>query len=150
MLSIIEAIIEYINYYAFSIVAIYGKPFTDSATQAWELMKSKGFDAIINDSLVDGVCGMICLISALINGILTALLAHYVWESDWRVWCVIGVVAGYLLTLLACVVIESTVTTLFICLAFDPQAMAANKPQHYATLVNTFNGYGYNTFAQGP
>lgn len=52
ILGCLESLINYINQYAFAICAIYGKSFIPAAQQAWGLMKSRGFDAVINDSSV--------------------------------------------------------------------------------------------------
>lgn len=39
-------------------MAIYGKDFCDAAKSTWRLIKSKGIDAIINDSLIGNVLGL--------------------------------------------------------------------------------------------
>ncbi len=43
---------EWFNLYAFAQVAIYGSPFIQAAKDTWNLLSSKGLDAIINDDLV--------------------------------------------------------------------------------------------------
>ena len=58
MLGCIEDIVEYFNFYAFTQVAIYGKDFCDAAKSTWKLVKSKGIDALINDSLIGYVLGL--------------------------------------------------------------------------------------------
>ncbi len=52
LIGILESIVNYLNQYAFAICAIYGKAFMPAARDAWGLMKSRGFDAVINDSLI--------------------------------------------------------------------------------------------------
>lgn len=49
IISCIEDLVEYFNQYAFTQVAIYGKDYCTAAKATWELVKTKGVDAIIND-----------------------------------------------------------------------------------------------------
>jgi hypothetical protein len=55
ILGIIERLVEYFNQYAYVQVAMYGKPFMQAAKDTWDLVKRRGLDALINDSLIDGV-----------------------------------------------------------------------------------------------
>ncbi|RUS13937.1 plasma-membrane choline transporter-domain-containing protein, partial [Endogone sp. FLAS-F59071] len=51
-LNCIEGLVEYFNHYAYTEVAIYGKPFCAAAKDTWNLIKDRGIEAIINDNLV--------------------------------------------------------------------------------------------------
>ena len=52
ILDCIGDIIEYLNSYAFVYVALYGEPYLQSAKNLWQMFKSKGIEALINDDLV--------------------------------------------------------------------------------------------------
>jgi hypothetical protein len=145
LLSIIEGLIAYINKYAFSIISIYGKPYFESASQAWDLLTSRGLDAVINDSLVDGVTTMMVLISGIITAIFSSLVAYYSFHSDWRIWLAVGLIAGIAVTLLISEMIESTVLTLFVCLAMDPAALARTKPEDYHRITSALNDRGFGS-----
>ncbi len=135
LLSFLESMIEYINMYALAVVAIYGEKFMIAASQAWQLMMSRGFDAVVNDSLVNGVCNMAILLSGLVTGVSAALLAGFAFHATWQTWAGVGFLVGAVLMLLVTEVAESCVITLFICLASDPAALATSKPREYHMLM---------------
>merc|ERR1711924_309387 len=54
-LSCIESILAFMNKYAFTYIAIYGGNFCDGGQAAWNLIKERGFDLIINDDLTETV-----------------------------------------------------------------------------------------------
>ena len=52
ILDCIGDIVEYINSYAFVFVALYGQSYLESAKSCYNLFKSRGIEALINDDLV--------------------------------------------------------------------------------------------------
>ena len=52
MLTCLQRAMEWFNMYAFVHVAIYGTNYIQSAGNSWGLLKTKGFEALINDDLV--------------------------------------------------------------------------------------------------
>ena len=108
--------------YAFAQVAIYGKDFVSAAKATWQLVKSHGIDAIINDNLV----GNVLSIGGLLIGLITAFVGYiYVQLSptipnDTSNFIIIALVAFFIgfseFSILANV-IDSGVTTTFVCLA---------------------------------
>jgi hypothetical protein len=121
IIGCIENLINYINQYAFAICAIYGKSFIPAAQQAWSLMKSRGFDAVVNDSLIGGVLNLSILIVGLSTGILGALIAYYGYGLGYAAYAGIGFVIGMALMLVVAEVVESAVISLFICLGPSTQ-----------------------------
>jgi hypothetical protein len=124
---------------AFAICAIYGTSFTKSASQAWSLMKSRGFDAVVNDSLIGGVLNLCVLIGGLVTGVAAALIAYYGYNIDWRIWAGVGFLVGAMLMLIVAEVAESAVITLFICLADDPLTCMRTKPDAYQRIIDPLN-----------
>ncbi|KAI9256456.1 plasma-membrane choline transporter-domain-containing protein [Phascolomyces articulosus] len=53
-----QGIFEWFTHYAFSGVAIFGEAFIPSARRTWNLMKDRGIDAMVNDSLIGNVLFM--------------------------------------------------------------------------------------------
>lgn len=139
LLGILENLVQYLNRYAFAICAIYGKPFLQAANQAWALMKSRGFDAIINDSLINGVMSLIIIIGGLSTGIFGALVGYYGYNTDWRVWAGLGFLIGAALMFVIAEIVDSSVTTLFICLADDPATLQRTKPEEYNRITQSIN-----------
>jgi hypothetical protein len=45
-------LVEWFNKYAYIEIALYGKSYLPAAKDTWNLMKDRGIDALINDSLV--------------------------------------------------------------------------------------------------
>lgn len=138
LLGILDRVVEYVNQYAFAQVAIYGKSYCEAAHATWELFKVRGFEALINDSLVGVALGFASLMGGLTGAAVSAALSSFVFEEaagSWVVWAVIGFLFGFGLTMLAVEVVESAVTTLFVCLAEDPASLQRSKPAMYAQLV---------------
>ncbi len=51
-LSCIAGLVEWFNKYAYIEISLYGKSYIPAAKDTWRLMKDRGIDALINDSLV--------------------------------------------------------------------------------------------------
>ncbi|KAI9005314.1 plasma-membrane choline transporter-domain-containing protein [Gaertneriomyces semiglobifer] len=139
----IEAIIEYFNKWAFVQVAIYGKDYITAAKDTWRLCKSRGIDAIINDSLVATVLSMGSLLVGFICGFIAYLYVHF---SDnipsetlhYVVFCLLGVFFGVAEFAVLANVIDSGVTTTFVCLAEDPAALYRTKPEVYEKIREVY------------
>ncbi|KAJ3269818.1 putative choline transporter, neither null mutation nor overexpression affects choline transport [Terramyces sp. JEL0728] len=134
ILSMFEDLLEYFNKYAFAQVAIYGKDYCTAAKDTWELAKSRGIDAVINDNLIGNVLGIGCLIIGVITG---AIALAYVKLSPtvddvWPNFLIMGLIGFFIGIVEFSVlsgVIDSGVTTTFVCLAEDPQALFNTKPE---------------------
>jgi hypothetical protein len=77
-------------------------------------MRSRGFDAVINDSLIGGVLAFAQIIAGLVTGIAAALIAYYGFDTDWRAWAGAGFIIGVMLMVVDTEVVEAAVITLFI------------------------------------
>lgn len=49
---------RFINRYAFSYIALYGKAYIPAAKDTWTMMKNRGIDALVNDCLIGPVLTM--------------------------------------------------------------------------------------------
>ncbi|KAJ3395197.1 putative choline transporter, neither null mutation nor overexpression affects choline transport [Lobulomyces angularis] len=123
------ALVQYFNQYAYTQVAIYGKDYCSAAKATWALIQSRGVDAIINDNLVGVVLGMGSLFIGLLCG--AGGLLYYFSSSIPRE----SIVSEF--TILS-EVINSGVTTTFVCLAEDPGALQRTKPDLYQKVVATY------------
>merc|ERR1712072_73010 len=68
ILQCIEDIIEYLNSYAFTHVAVYGEDYCTAVRSTLALFSNTGWDAIINDDLIDSILSMGCIASDLLGG----------------------------------------------------------------------------------
>jgi hypothetical protein len=58
LISILNWAVEFINRYAFSYMAIYGKSYIQSAKATWTMIKNRGMDALVNECLTGPVFTM--------------------------------------------------------------------------------------------
>lgn len=70
---------KWFNRYAYSYLSMYGKPYLQSARDTFEIMKYKGIDILINDSLVGTAIGLYSLLSMVITGV-TLYLVFITWN----------------------------------------------------------------------
>jgi len=134
LLNCLDSLIQYFNTYAYAQVAIYGRPYIESAKATWNLLCSKGIDALINDDLTGFalVCGsfiggIVCAIVAVLMAYNTSSLKDYATAFG-----VIGFVVGFFLCMTVLNVVRSAVVTLFVCYAEDPNALNVNHPEIYS------------------
>jgi len=133
LLSCIEGLVQYFNTYAYAQIAIYGRSYIESAKATWELLCSKGIDALINDDLT----GFALLCGSFIGGIVCAIAGVLMAYSDSSLksyataFGVMGFVIGFFLCMTVLNVVRSAVITLFVCYAEDPNALKVNHPQVY-------------------
>ncbi len=58
---------RFINRYAFSHIALYGKAYIPAAKDTWKMMKNRGIDALVNDCLIGPVLTMVSLASSIFS-----------------------------------------------------------------------------------
>eukprot|EP01119_Soliformovum_irregulare_P025819 TRINITY_DN9656_c0_g1_i1.p1 TRINITY_DN9656_c0_g1~~TRINITY_DN9656_c0_g1_i1.p1 ORF type:complete len:454 (-),score=76.03 TRINITY_DN9656_c0_g1_i1:48-1409(-) len=141
ILGIIDGLIQYFNIYAFAQVAIYGKSYCQAAKSTWQLLKSHGIEAIINDNIISGVLSMGAFIGAVITAIFGATLSYIFVPEYWILCASIGLVVGFVMSIVSMEVIESGVATIFVCFAMDPIALQRNDVILYNKFYETYNQY---------
>jgi hypothetical protein len=60
-----------------SYVAVYGQSYCDAGSSVWQLLCSKGFDAIINEDLTSSVLALGSFIGACVTGAFGYYLTKY-------------------------------------------------------------------------
>ncbi|XP_010263179.1 PREDICTED: CTL-like protein DDB_G0274487 isoform X2 [Nelumbo nucifera] len=101
-------------------IAVYGKSFNRSARDAWELFQSTGVEALIAYDCSGAVLLMGTILGGLITGTCSGTWAWF--KSSDRVIMVgsTAMLMGMILVGLSMVVVESAVTSIYICYAEDP------------------------------
>ena len=118
---------------------MYGQSYCEAAKETWELFKSKGFDAIINDDLTSTALNISCLFAALLSGAITAGVAKFVVDNEyWYYWALVAALVAFGLTLCAMVVVRSGIATIFVCFAEDPAALSVTKPHDYDVITSAW------------
>ncbi|KAI9216289.1 plasma-membrane choline transporter-domain-containing protein [Blastocladiella britannica] len=149
LLGCVEGLLEFFNHYAFVQCAIYGKDYCRAAKDTWTLIKDRGIDLIINDSMVDRVLGygalLVAGVSTLIAwGVYAAgnAAAGTVSTAGVDVTMIIVLIAaaaiGFVIMSLVGTVIDSGVASTFVCLAEDPAALKATKPELWEKIRETY------------
>ncbi|KAI9202824.1 plasma-membrane choline transporter-domain-containing protein [Polychytrium aggregatum] len=143
ILACLEDILNYFNHYAFTQVAIYGKNYCEAAKSTWNLFVERGFEAIINDNLVDNVISL----GGLCVGVLSALVAFFIVDIDKTIpqttgyyiaYCVVGFLLGASCFYSMMSVVTSGVSATFVCIADEPATMEKLKPELFERLRATW------------
>jgi len=139
-LAKIVNIIEYFNIYAFTEVAIYGKPYWEAAKSTWTLCKARGIEALINDNLIDNVLLVGTLVVSLLSTAVTFVAGvTYIGNED--VYITISILTLFSSAMIFFViaqVIKSGVATTFVCLCEDPDTLRQTKPDFWKEVKNTY------------
>eukprot|EP01123_Difflugia_compressa_P003737 TRINITY_DN15039_c0_g1_i1.p1 TRINITY_DN15039_c0_g1~~TRINITY_DN15039_c0_g1_i1.p1 ORF type:complete len:438 (+),score=15.59 TRINITY_DN15039_c0_g1_i1:177-1316(+) len=143
ILSCIDGLVQYFNHYAYCQVAIYGKTFVRSAKDTWELFKTSGLEAIINDNLVDGVLWLGVFLNALTTGAVgigIGVAFKYTHETgDYVLFFIVGFIIGFVLMVLAMQVIDSGIACTFVCFAEDRHSLQRTNPELYNKFMETYH-----------
>ncbi|KAL6566401.1 hypothetical protein OROGR_002016 [Orobanche gracilis] len=120
LFHLVEFLVRWFNKYAYVQIAVYGKSFNHSAKDAWELFQSTGVEALIAYDCSGAVLFMGIVLGGLISGTCAAIWTR-IKHAD-RVVMVgsTAMLMGMILVGLAIVVVESAVTSIYICYAEDP------------------------------
>lgn len=143
LLRYIEKIAEYFNKWAFIYVGLYGYGYIDAGKNVISLFKSRGWNVIISDNLVQRTLALFSFIIGLITGILcllTALLIEGVEnESGWGGNAfVIGLISGMILSGIMMGLIESAVDAIIVCFAEASAEFRGNHPELAEEMENAW------------
>jgi hypothetical protein len=140
MLAMLESLIRLFNKFAFTQVAIYGKPYLQAARSTWTLISYYGVDAIMNDSLIGNMLGLGILTGAVLTCV-PALLLSLAFSTDPTLIYLeffLGLFIGIGIVAVCLSVVDSAVTCLFVCICEDPAALQRNFPELHAHMQQTY------------
>ncbi|XP_065880581.1 uncharacterized protein [Euphorbia lathyris] len=120
LFHLVETLVRFFNKYAYVQIAVYGKSFNTSARDAWELFQSTGVEALVAYDCSGAVLLMGTVLSGLITGTCVAIWTHFKWNSRVMMVGSTAMLMGMVLVGVAMVVVESAVTSIYICYAEDP------------------------------
>ncbi|ORX36900.1 plasma-membrane choline transporter-domain-containing protein [Kockovaella imperatae] len=140
----IQSLVEYFNKYAYIEISLYGKAYIPAAKDTWRLLKDRGIDALVNDSLV----GTTLMWGAYINGFLCAVFGYiylrytnpaYNDQGQYSAPIIlysflIGLNIGFTLSS----AIESGVSTIFVGLGEDPMVLQQRSPGLFELIRQTY------------
>merc|ERR1711871_490985 len=137
----IDRIMEIINHFAFTQVAIYGYSFVKAGKECWTLIQDVGLMPLLNNFLVQAVGWL----GALAGGSLCAVGGMMLVKSTnldgtfpmWLAGMYCGII-GFAMVLPTVEVVESMVTALFICYANNPDVLLLNNPTLYNEIDSAY------------
>ncbi|KAI1805618.1 DUF580-domain-containing protein [Daldinia bambusicola] len=144
IIGILDWAVQFLNRYAFSYIALYGKPYFAAAKDTWNMIKQRGIDALINECLIGPVLSM----GATFVGYATSLLAylylvftHPSYNTDGSYTPVV-IAFAFLIGLQICNIfttpISSGIDTIFVATAWEPQVLMQNHPELYQSMVQVY------------
>merc|ERR1712196_318509 len=75
IVRLIERLMEYLNHYSFTFIAIYGHGFRAAASEVWTLLQEVGVMPMLNNQLVGAVCTLGCMIGGGIAAVIGVFMA---------------------------------------------------------------------------
>lgn len=137
ILGCLQAIIEYINKWAYVYVGLYGYSYLEAGKNVITLFTNKGWTAIITDDLVDNVLLMMSVSIGLITGLIGLLMATINkdlfagsgYDDGGPVGFFIGFLVGFILASILMSVVGSAVNTVVVCYAEAPAEFQQNHPK---------------------
>ena len=137
ILGFIQWIAQYFNHYAYSYIALYGKPYLKAAKETWYMFREKGFDALINDSLVNTALGLYSMFTAYMVTLFAFLFLRFT-TPDYNSTggynaplMAFSFVIGLQLSNIINSVIRSGVSAFFVALAHDPEVFRISYPEKF-------------------
>merc|ERR1711998_111332 len=79
VMGVLDKVVSYFNVYAFTQVAIYGKPFLKSGSDVWELISARGVDQIVKQNRIGSAALAVCYVSGMTTALCGGLWA---WQYD--------------------------------------------------------------------
>jgi hypothetical protein len=145
LVACVQKWVEYFNRFAYSYVGIYGYSFVGSGKRVCQLFASKGWSAIMNDSLIANVL----LFGKIVVGFLGAAAGWgcAVYGDDkWTARVshpeaalgISGFLLGYSVADVVMTVVDGAVATIFILFAEDPYALTSSHPTAHEALHKTW------------
>jgi hypothetical protein len=165
LISLLQWVIEFVNRYAFSHIALYGRSYFQSAKDTWKyvlpsscdtlgfaesltlahrMIKDRGIDALVNECLI----GPVFSFGATFIGFATALLAFLYLEftnpayNSNGQYTVVIVAFAFLIGLQICNIfttpLSSGIDTIFVASAWDPEVMIRDHGDLYHQMVQVY------------
>lgn len=127
-MGLLDNITSYFNIYAFTQVAIYGKPFLKSGSDVWELIRARGVDLLIGQNRI----GAVAATASYVSGV-SAALCGGLWaaqDDTMSVPAVVGVcfLVGFTINQVVLEVLESAAAAILVCYADEPEVLSRVDP----------------------
>ena len=144
LIGLLDWAVQFINRYAFSYIALYGKSYIAAAKDTWTMIKNRGVDALVNECLIGPVLTMGATFVAYACALLAYLYLEFTnpaYNSQGQFTPVV-VAFAFLIGLQICQIfttpLSSGIDTIFVASAFDPECLMREHPELYAKMVQVY------------
>lgn len=144
ILGFLDWMVQYFNHYAYIFVALYGKPYIQSAKETFNLIRHKGMDALINDCFVNTALQLYSLFVAYVVTLFAWFYLKYTAPAYNRngsfnapVMAFAFLIAGQI-TRISLAVIESGISTFFVALANDPEVFQMTNRDRFDEIFRNY------------
>lgn len=142
ILSLLDSLAQWFNSYAFAEIVLYRLSYVASAKRVWRLLMDRGWTAMVNDSLVAGAV----FFASLSGGAVGAICAYFLYgvlhfapfAESTVFFCSIGFSVAMSVCLVLLETVEAAVTSLFVCIAEEPEQLRHVRPELYAKLRESY------------
>lgn len=144
IISFLKWVISFFNHYAYSFIALYGKPYIRSARETWHMIREKGFDALINDNLINIALSLYTLFSSYMTALFAFLYLRFTHPSynDSEDYQAPLIAFSFVLALQICSIanesIRSGTATFFVALSNDPEVFQASYPERFDEIFRAY------------
>ncbi|KAK9466269.1 plasma-membrane choline transporter-domain-containing protein [Lipomyces arxii] len=143
-IALLNWAVQFFNHYAYCYIALYGSAYIPAAKETWRLIKDRGFDALINDCLIDPVLNLGATFVAYVTALFAYLFLRYTapaYNSSGSYYApVVGFafVIGMQICNIATVPIKSGTATFFTAMAHDPEVLRMSYPDLWNQIVRLY------------
>lgn len=151
ILKLVDFALEYFNRYAFTYVALYGYNFTNASKAVVVLFRGRGWDAIINDEIVDSVMFVWNITIGVMTMAFGLIFGHWVGMSivDDLVFAAVSFSIGCAIGLIALKIVMAGVAAIYVMFAEYPELFEQCHPSMYYELMQAWEEL-YPTAMQKP
>ncbi|QHO43753.1 CTL-like protein [Arachis hypogaea] len=139
LFHMVETLVRFFNKYAYVQIGVYGKSFNHSARDAWELFQSTGVEALVAYDCSGAIMLMGTIFGGLITGTCAGVWAWIKWSNRAFMIGSMSMLMGMVLVGVAMVVVESAVTSIYVCYAEDPLSIHRWDPEFFNQISETLN-----------
>ncbi|KAG7359953.1 plasma-membrane choline transporter family protein [Nitzschia inconspicua] len=140
LLGCLEQLAEYFNKWAYIYVGLYGYGFVEASVNVLNLFNSRGWSAIIADTLVDTVLLMVSLSVGLLTGLIGLIVAAAMQQGGGSLVGAffIGMLIGVVFCSTLFGLISSGVNAVIVLFAESPAEFAVNHPELSREMLKTW------------
>merc|ERR1711871_1935748 len=137
-------LMESVNHYAYTYVAIYGHSMAVAARKTFQLVRQVGLIPLIGNHLLQSVImvgamlsGLLCMCIAALFMIASPTLQGLAPDYNWAIYWLCFLV-GYIMTLPLLEIVQSVVCSLFVCFASEPDVLEKARPRLYKEILDGY------------